>query len=179
MKNSVRFLLLALYSSAAMGATFKNTDVADGEEVTLAVTDDYNKVVPSNSAFNQYLFEKDGTLKLTGSGAEATLNVLIFATNGTVTVDLSGFGFDDEDSKVLNLIAGAYCGETGALKITGANDIRVGNTKSDSTAVNFSSLTLDPCRALRTTSTARSRLASRRGPSPSVRTRVPSTMRLT
>ena len=80
----------------------------------------------AGSVVSQFVFQGDGVLRPTGSGAVCTVNVTPVATNGTLTIDCTQFAFTAGETKTLHLAGGVYCGTAGVLAVRGAEAVKVG-----------------------------------------------------
>ena len=149
MRTNVKSFLLAALA-ACMGAWAGTvTRVADGGKLEL--TSALNTAPSTSKTGISYLFfEKDGMLTVSGSGAICEIKPLLMATNGTLTVDVSGFTFTGE-TKPVRLTGGIFCETTGSLVLQGADELHVGSASSSlctvmnvkNVALNGASLAMD------------------------------------
>ena len=118
-------VLSAFMTMIATAATDVRSVAPDGT-FTIAASDTFAKTQGSTSNENVLYFEGDGTLKVTGSGAVCKTGFAILATNGTLTVDLSGFTFTDQSKKVYWPMGGLLCNVNGQLNVSGVDTVLLG-----------------------------------------------------
>lgn len=131
LKTFVGMVLLAVLAVGARAATDVRS-VAPGGTFEIAATDTFAKTQGSTSYENVLYFEGDGTLKITGSGDVCKSGFAVYATNGTLTVDLSGFSFKDQSKKVYWPMGGLLCNENGQLNVSGVDTVLLGASATGS-----------------------------------------------
>lgn len=131
LKTFVGMGLLAVVAVGARAATDVRS-VAPGGTFEIAAADTFAKTQGSTSYENVLYFEGDGTLKITGSGDVCKSGFAVYATNGTLTVDLSGFSFKDQSKKVYWPMGGLLCNENGQLNVSGVDTVLLGASTTGS-----------------------------------------------
>lgn len=136
-------MAVAFSLTASAADEFQITRVTDGGECSLNLDSQSGQNrISTSSLLSQVFYEKSGTLKLTGSGATATVYTTPVATNGTLTVDVSEFGFTDDTNKTVQFAGGLVCDTTGSLVVSGVNSVILGST-DESMPVSVRNVTLN------------------------------------
>ena len=123
--------VLALCAACAVpqaGRAHNLETFPEGADPVVLNTQDAQRNVrgKAGSVVSQFVFQGDGVLRPTGSGAVCTVNVTPVATNGTLTIDCTQFAFTAGEAKTLHLAGGVYCGTAGVLAVRGAEAVKAG-----------------------------------------------------
>lgn len=123
--------VLALCAACAVpqaGRAHNLETFPEGADPVVLNTQDAQRNVrgKAGSVVSQFVFQGDGVLRPTGSGAVCTVNVTPVATNGTLTIDCTQFAFTAGETKTLHLAGGVYCGTAGVLAVRGAEVVKAG-----------------------------------------------------